>query len=83
MTGRYNIRTGVFSTPCPGGGIMGRSSETTLAEILNESGYKDRSVREMAFGNNYTITTQDSRFRTIVWNIGGGLGKSRGIWLIT
>jgi len=78
MTGRYNIRTGVFDT-LSGGGIMA-SSETTLAEILNESGYRTGQFGKWHLGNNYPSRPQDQGFETSVWNIGGGLG-SPGDWL--
>ena len=74
MTGRYNIRTGVFDT-FSGGSIMA-SSEVTIAELLRDSGYATGHFGKWHLGSNYPSRPQDQGFETSVWNLGGAIGNS-------
>jgi arylsulfatase A-like enzyme len=74
LTGRYNIRTGVFDT-FSGGSIMA-SSETTIAELLRDSGYTTGHFGKWHLGSNYPSRPQDQGFETSVWNTGGAIGNS-------
>jgi arylsulfatase len=74
MTGRYNIRTGVFDT-FSGGSIMA-TSETTIAELLRDSGYATGHIGKWHLGSNYPSRPQDQGFETSVWNTGGRIGSS-------
>lgn len=74
MTGRYNIRTGVFDT-FSGGSIMA-SSEITIAELLRDSGYTTGHFGKWHLGSNYPSRPQDQGFETSVWNTGGAIGKA-------
>jgi arylsulfatase A-like enzyme len=74
LTGRYNIRTGVFDT-FSGGSIMA-SSEITIAELLKDSGYRTGHFGKWHLGSNYPSRPQDQGFETSVWNTGGAIGSS-------
>jgi arylsulfatase A-like enzyme len=74
LTGRYNIRTGVFDT-FSGGSIMA-SSEITIAELLKDSGYRTGHFGKWHLGSNYPSRPQDQGFETSVWNTGGAIGNS-------
>ena len=74
LTGRYNIRTGVFDT-FSGGSIMA-SSEVTIAELLRDSGYATGHFGKWHLGSNYPSRPQDQGFETSVWNLGGAIGNS-------
>lgn len=78
LTGRYNIRTGVFDT-FSGGSIMS-SNETTLAEIFKGAGYETGQIGKWHLGDAYPSRPQDQGFSTSVWNMGGGIGSEGDIY---
>jgi arylsulfatase len=74
LTGRYNIRTGVFDT-LSGGSIMALS-ETTIAEILSEAGYATGHFGKWHLGSNYPSRPQNQGFKTTAWSPGGGIEQN-------
>lgn len=73
MTGRYNIRTGVFDTYC-GGAIMA-PEEITMAEIFRDAGYATGHFGKWHLGDNYPSRPHDQGFMTTVWHQSGGLAQ--------
>lgn len=73
MTGRYNIRTGVFDT-YSGGAIMA-SNETTIAEIFRDNGYRTGIFGKWHLGDSYPSRPQDQGFDQSVWHLSGGIGQ--------
>lgn len=73
MTGRYNIRTGVFDTYC-GGAIMA-PEEITMAEIFRDAGYATGHFGKWHLGDNYPSRPHDQGFMTSVWHQSGGLAQ--------
>lgn len=73
LTGRYNYRTGVVDT------YIGRSlmypDETTLAEILEKSGYKTGIFGKWHLGDNYPMRPIDQGFQVALVHKGGGIGQ--------
>lgn len=73
MTGRYNIRTGVFDT-YSGGAIMA-TEETTIAEVFKENGYTTGIFGKWHLGDSYPSRPQDQGFDQSVWHLSGGIGQ--------
>lgn len=73
MTGRYNIRTGVFDT-YSGGAIMA-SNETTMAEVFRDNGYATGIFGKWHLGDSYPSRPQDQGFTTSIWHLSGGIGQ--------
>jgi arylsulfatase len=73
LTGRYSIRTGVFDT-YSGGAIMA-ANEITIAESLEESGYKTGLFGKWHLGDSYPSRPQDQGFQESVWHLSGGIGQ--------
>lgn len=73
MTGRYNIRTGVFDTYC-GGAIMA-PEETTMAELFSAAGYATGQFGKWHLGDNYPSRPHDQGFGTAIWHQSGGLAQ--------
>lgn len=73
MTGRYNIRTGIFDTYC-GGAIMA-TEEVTMAEIFRDAGYATGHFGKWHLGDNYPSRPHDQGFMTSVWHQSGGLAQ--------
>ncbi|PHN02687.1 arylsulfatase [Flavilitoribacter nigricans] len=73
MTGRYNIRTGIFDTYC-GGAIMA-PEENTMAEIFRDAGYATGHFGKWHLGDNYPSRPHDQGFMTSVWHQSGGLAQ--------
>jgi arylsulfatase len=73
LTGRYNIRTGVYDT-YSGGAIMA-SNETTIAEIFKDNGYETGLFGKWHLGDSYPFRPQDQGFTSSVWHLGGGIGQ--------
>jgi arylsulfatase len=73
MTGRYNIRTGVFDTYC--GGAMMAAEEVTMAEIFRDAGYATGQFGKWHLGDNYPFRPMDQGFETAVWHQSGGMAQ--------
>lgn len=73
MTGRYTLRTGVTDTYK--GGAMMASSEVTLAEVLQEVGYKTGMIGKWHLGDNYPMRPQDQGFDYTLNHLSGGIGQ--------
>ena len=66
MSGRYAIRTGNGSIPL-GGGVYGLVQwEVTMAEMLSDTGYSHRHVREVASGSHGGQVPDGPGFRRVV-----------------
>ena len=78
LTGRYSMRTGVWHT------IQGRSmldpDETTLAEVLRDSGYATGMFGKWHLGDAYPCRPEDQGFDTVLTHGGGGLGNLPDYW---
>lgn len=73
MTGRYNIRTGVFDT-YSGGAIMA-NEEVTIAEVFKDNGYTTGVFGKWHLGDSYPSRPQDQGFEENVWHLSGGIGQ--------
>jgi arylsulfatase A-like enzyme len=73
LTGRYPQRTGVHDT-YNNGAIMA-TEEITIAEILNEKGYKTGIVGKWHLGDNYPFRPSDQGFKYSLVHGGGGVGQ--------
>ncbi len=73
LTGRYNYRTGVVDTFL--GRSMMHSDEITLAEMLNESGYRTGIFGKWHLGDNYPLRPFDQGFDEELVHNGGGLAQ--------
>lgn len=73
MTGRYNIRTGVYDT-FSGGAIMA-SNEITIAEVFKENDYATGLFGKWHLGNSYPSRPQDQGFSNSEWYLSGGIGQ--------
>ncbi|MCB0630633.1 MAG: arylsulfatase [Saprospiraceae bacterium] len=73
MTGRYNIRTGVFDTYC--GGAMMAPDEVTMAEVFRDAGYATGQFGKWHLGDNYPSRPIDQGFGTAVWHQSGGMAQ--------
>jgi arylsulfatase A-like enzyme len=73
MTGRYNYRTRLVDT------FKGRSmmepEELTIAEALEEAGYKTGIFGKWHLGDNYPLRPTDQGFQEALIHLGGGLGQ--------
>ncbi len=73
MTGRYHLRTGVVDTYK--GRSMMHADETTLAEMLLDSGYETGIFGKWHLGDNYPMRPQDQGFQNSLIHRGGGIGQ--------
>ncbi len=73
MTGRYHLRTRVLDTYC------GRStldpSEWTLAQALQEAGYRTGAFGKWHLGDNYPSRAMDLGFAETLMHRAGGIGQ--------
>ncbi|MEO1527036.1 MAG: sulfatase-like hydrolase/transferase [Planctomycetota bacterium] len=73
MTGRYHFRTGAHDT------YIGRSnmnpSETTIAEVFADAGYRTGIFGKWHLGENFPMRAQDQGFEKVVVHGGGGIGQ--------
>ena len=73
MTGRFSLRTGVRDT-YNGGAIMA-SNEITIAEMLNDAGYKTGAFGKWHLGDSYPGRPNDQGFDESVIHLSGGMGQ--------
>ena len=73
MTGRYSLRTGIHDT-YNGGAIMS-TDEITIAEMLNEAGYRTGIFGKWHLGDNYPSRPMDQGFDESVIHLSGGMGQ--------
>lgn len=73
MTGRFSLRTGVRDT-YNGGAIMA-TEEVTIAEVLNDAGYKTGIFGKWHLGDNYPFRPCDQGFDESVIHLSGGMGQ--------
>jgi arylsulfatase A-like enzyme len=78
MTGRYNVRTGVWHT------IMGRhflrKDEVTMADVFSDSGYRTGIFGKWHLGDNYPFRPHDRGFDEALVHLGGGIGHGNDYW---
>jgi arylsulfatase A-like enzyme len=78
MTGRYNVRTGVWHT------IMGRhflrADEATMADVFCDNGYRTGIFGKWHLGDNYPFRPMDRGFDESVIHLGGGIGHGNDYW---
>lgn len=78
MTGRNCNRNGVWHT------IMGASmlngDETTLADVLQDKGYKTGMFGKWHLGDNHPFLPHDRGFEETFYHGGGGVGQTPDYW---
>lgn len=73
MTGKYSERTGVYDT-YNGGAIMS-DKEITIAEVLQQKGYRTGIFGKWHLGDNYPYRPMDQGFEVSLVHRGGGMGQ--------
>jgi arylsulfatase A-like enzyme len=78
MTGQHSMRAGVWHT------VMGRSmlstTKYTLAERLQDAGYRTGIFGKWHLGDNYPYRPEDQGFDLSVIHGGGGVGQTPDYW---
>ena len=78
LTGKHSMRARVWHT------IMGRSllpaDNVTVAEALQENGYKTAMFGKWHLGDNYPFRPQDQGFDEVLIHGGGGVGQTPDYW---
>ena len=78
MTGHYANSTGVWHTI--GGRSLLRANEWSLANALQESGYKTGLFGKWHLGDSYPYRPQDRGFDKVVTHGGGGISQTPDFW---
>ncbi len=78
MSGRYSTRTGVWHT-IQGRSLM-RSEEVTIAEVLQDAGYRTGLFGKWHLGDNAPLRPQDQGFDEAFYHKGGGVGQGPDGW---
>ena len=73
MTGKFALRTGIYDTF--NGGAMMAGEETTLAEVLQASGYQTGIFGKWHLGDTYPFRPSDQGFEESLIHHGGGIGQ--------
>ena len=73
MTGKYALRAGVYDT-FNGGAILG-TEQVTVAELLQENGYRTGIFGKWHLGDNYPLRPGDQGFSESLVHGGGGIGQ--------
>ena len=74
LTGRYYYRTGVIHTSR--GGARMHGSETTLAEMLRDAGYRTGIFGKWHLGDNYPLPPMDQGFEESLIHRAGYIGMT-------
>jgi len=78
MTGHRPIRNGAWATTW--GRSMLRKTETTMADVFADSGYRTGMFGKWHLGDNYPYRPQDRGFQHVVAHKGGGVGQTPDFW---
>ncbi len=78
MTGRRPVRNGAWAT-CWGRSIL-RKTETTMADVFADAGYRTAMFGKWHLGDNYPYRPQDRGFQHVVAHKGGGVGQTPDSW---
>ena len=78
MTGRRPLRNGAWAT-CWGRSIL-KKSETTLADVFRDGGYRTAMFGKWHLGDNVPYRPFDRGFETVVAHKGGGVGQTPDFW---
>lgn len=73
MTGRFSLRTGIRDTY--NGGATMAANEVTIAEMLEQAGYKSGIFGKWHLGDNYPSRPNDQGFDESVIHLSGGIGQ--------
>ena len=76
LTGRYPYRTGV--TAVTQVDHFMNTSETTIAEVLSENGYRTGIFGKWHLGDNHPMRPTDQGFQEALVHKGGGIGQAAG-----
>lgn len=78
LTGHYANSTGVWHTI--GGRSLLRADEVTLADALQEGGYRTGIFGKWHLGDNYPYRPQDRGFDEVIVHGGGGISQTPDYW---
>ena len=78
MTGHRPVRNGAWAT-CWGRSIL-RKTETTMADVFVDNGYRTGMFGKWHLGDNYPYRPQDRGFEHVVAHRGGGVGQTPDFW---
>jgi arylsulfatase A-like enzyme len=78
LTGHYANSTGVWHTI--GGRSLLRADEVTLADALQDAGYRTGIFGKWHLGDNYPYRPQDRGFDDVIVHGGGGISQTPDYW---